>query len=100
MEFSKAGMWKVRFFKDNLIKKIKTPFVIITIMIILSLFSNSTLVSVAKQQEHEYILGENIFIRVIKMQQKYLILSFLGSQGFTDTSFIGGTDINSEGDFL
>ena len=69
-------------------------------MIILSLFPNSTLVSVAKQQEHEYILGENIFIRVIKMQQKYLILSFLGSQGFTDTSFIGATDINSEGDFL
>ena len=100
MEFSKAGMWKVRFFKDNLIKKIKTPFLIITIMIILSLFPTSTLVSVAKQQEHEYILGENIFIRVIKMQQKYLILSFLGSQGFTDTSFIGGTDINSEGDFL
>ena len=66
-------------------------------MIILSLFSNSTLVSVAKQQEHEFILGENIFIKV---QQKYLILSFLGSQGFTDTSFIGGTDINSEGDFL
>ena len=98
MEFSKAGMWKVRFFKDNLIKK--ALFLILTIMIILSLFSNSTLVSVAKQQEHEYILGENIFIRVIKMQQKYLILSFLGSQGFTDTSFIGGTDINSEGDFL
>merc|ERR1719189_3323889 len=33
-----------------------------------SLFPTSTLVSVAKQQEHEYILG---------------------SQGFTDTSFIG-----------